>query len=531
MEPYVKGSTPGRLPTPLSEHPNPAAAPSLDFLFAQMAATIQEVFWVSPPDLSLLLFASPGFERVWGQSWEQAPHPPAAIVGAAHQEDLPRVFKEIRSVRGTPRDIEYRILRPDGGMRWIRNRVQAVQDESGRWAMLVGAAADITERKLFQKALIESHARLVTVLDSIEADIYVADLDTHEIFFVNRHLQASHGRELRGQKCWDVFRREAGPCARCISPELVEPDGNPGGGVAWENRSPVTGKWYLNYDRAIKWVDGRLVRLQIATDISRIKNLEIETGRIQARLQQAEKMEAIGTLAGGIAHDFNNILTAILGHTEIAMMGAETSSAVNRNLQQVLKAGNRARDLVKQILTFSRQGDGEFQSIQIGLIVEEALNLMRASLPSTISIRTRLASQSSIMADPTQIHQVITNLCTNAAHAMRAYGGELVISIEDFHPPPAFFIEHPDLKPGVYQKLTVRDSGHGIPPDLLTRIFEPFFTTKQRGEGTGMGLAVVAGIVKSHKGAIAVESVTGKGTTFEVFLPNSGTHPSVAGNR
>jgi signal transduction histidine kinase len=267
-------------------------------------------------------------------------------------------------------------------------------------------------------------------------------------------------------------------------------------------------------------VDGRLVRLQIATDISRIKRLEMETLRIQNRLQQAEKMEAIGTMASGIAHDFNNILTAVLGHTEIAMLGAESSPTVNRNLQQVLRAGHRARDLVKQILTFSREADSEFQPIQIGVIVEEALNLMRASLPATITIRTQLLSQTVAMADPTQIHQVIINLCTNAAHAMRGKGGELFIGLEDFHPDPAFLSEHPELRPGAYQKLTVRDTGRGIHPHTLTRIFEPFFTTKQGGEGTGMGLAVVSGIVKSHKGAIAVESAMGMGTTFCVCLPN-----------
>ncbi len=511
----------GRMAPAGPDHPNSATVPSADFLLHQMAATIQEVFWVSLPDMSALLFASPGFERVWGQPWEQAPHPPAAIVGAAHPEDLPRVLKEIRSIRDSPRDIEYRILRPDGGIRWIRNRVRGVYDESVRLTALAGAASDITERKLFQKALIESHARFVTVLDSIDADIYVADLDTHEILFVNRHLQAGYGRELRGRTCREVFPRETGPCARCADSERVGSGGQPGTGFVWESRSEDTGKWYLNYDRAIKWVDGRLVRLQIATDISRLKNLEMETNRFRDRLQQAEKMEAIGTLAGGIAHDFNNILTAILGHTEIAMMGAGASSAVNRNLQQVLKAGHRARDLVRQILTFSRESDCEFKPVQVGLIVEEALNLMRASLPSTISIRTQLLSQTEVMADPTQIHQVIINLCTNAAHAMRQNGGEVFIGLEGCRPAPAFLSEHPELRPGAYQKLTVQDSGHGIPAEIRSRIFEPFFTTKHRGEGTGMGLAVVSGIVKSHKGAIVVESRIGKGTRFDVYLPNS----------
>lgn len=522
MQHGVDGGAPAQLPLWHNDRPDPEAAPSVDLLFHQMAATIQEVFWASPPDLSYLLFASPAFERVWGRPWKQAPCPPAVVIGAAHPDDFSRALREIRSVREAPRDIEYRILRPDGSIRWIRNRVRAVYDEAGRRLMFVGAAADITEHKLFQKALIESHARFVTVLDSMDADIYVADMETHEILFVNRHIQESYGQDLRGQKCWDALRREAAPCNRCINRDLVDPDGRPLPGGAWEGRNPVTGHWYLNHARAIKWVDGRLVRLQIATDISRIKNLETESSRIHSRLQQAQKMEAIGALAGGIAHDFNNILTAMLGHTEIAMLGGESSSPANRNLQQVLQAGRRARELVKQILTFSRQAEQEFQPVQIGLIIEEALNLMRALLPSTISIRTRLLGRSAVMADPTQIHQVVINLCTNAAHAMRAKGGELFIDLQDVYPNPAFFDQHPELSPGAYQKLTVRDSGHGIHPDMLKRIFEPFFTTKQRGEGTGMGLAVVKGIVKNHRGALTVESAVGKGTTFEIFLPNSG---------
>ena len=360
----------------------------------------------------------------------------------------------------------------------------------------------------------------MTVLDSIAADIWVADLNTQEIIFANRHLQTRCIRELRGRACGDVFSRETGSCGRCTERGRAG-SGLEAGGAVWESRSADTGKWHLNYARSIKWVDGRLACIQIATDISRLKNLEMETSRFQARLQQAEKMEAIGTLAGGIAHDFNNILTAILGHTEIALMGAETSSAVARNLQQVLKAGHRARDLVGQILTFSRKSGCGFKPVQVALIVEEALSLMRASLPAAISIRTGLLSRSEVMADPTQIHQVVVNLCTNAAHAMGGSGGELFIGLEDCHSDPVLLSEHPHLRPGAYQKLTVQDSGCGIPVEIRPRIFEPFFTTKPRGEGTGMGLAVVSGIVKNHKGAMVVESRAGKGTRFDVYLPNS----------
>jgi nitrogen-specific signal transduction histidine kinase/ActR/RegA family two-component response regulator len=261
------------------------------------------------------------------------------------------------------------------------------------------------------------------------------------------------------------------------------------------------------------------VRIRIATDITRLKDLEANNLSIQAHLQQAQKMEAIGTLAGGIAHDFNNILTAVLGYTEIALMEVADGSSVKRSLDQVLQAGNRARELVRQILTFSRQTEPEFKPVELNLIVQEALALMRASLPSTITIVQRLDSRSAVMADPTQIHQVLINLCTNAAHAMTGRAGELCVGLDEVEPDAAFLGRHPDLAPGTYQRLTVRDSGHGIAPAIRERIFEPFFTTKQREEGTGMGLSVVLGIVRSHKGTITVDSVPGKGSTFEVYLP------------
>jgi CheY-like chemotaxis protein len=230
-------------------------------------------------------------------------------------------------------------------------------------------------------------------------------------------------------------------------------------------------------------------------------------------------MEAIGTLAGGIAHDFNNILSAVIGYTEIALADVPEDSSLHSNLQEVLKAGSRARDLVKQILTFSRQTEQELKPVQINQIVRETLKLLQASLPTTVKISQDIRSESAVLADPTQIHQVIMNLCTNAAHALRANGGQLKIDLSDVVPGASFIEQHPYLSPGVFIKLRVHDTGHGMDKAILDRIFDPFFTTKERGEGTGMGLAVALGIIKSHYGTITVDSEVGKGSVFDVYLP------------
>jgi CheY-like chemotaxis protein len=232
-------------------------------------------------------------------------------------------------------------------------------------------------------------------------------------------------------------------------------------------------------------------------------------------------MEAIGTLAGGIAHDFNNILSAILGYTDMALTDQTLDNRLRRYLDQVYKAGERAKDLVKQILAFSRQSDEALRPLGISPIVKEVLKLLRAALPSTIKIHCEIhADQDTVLADPTQIHQVLMNLCTNAAHAMHGGKGELIVSLSpmEINPGDAFIINH-DLTPGMYLQLSVSDTGHGIDPVIMDRIFDPFFTTKKPGEGTGMGLSVVHGIVKSYNGAITVESKVGEGTTFHVYLP------------
>lgn len=241
--------------------------------------------------------------------------------------------------------------------------------------------------------------------------------------------------------------------------------------------------------------------------------------KLQDQLRQAQKMEAIGTLAGGIAHDFNNILSGIFGFTEIVMMDIPEGSVARSMLDEVLKAGIRAKDLVGQILTFSRKTEMEYMKVQIKMIVKEAMKLLRPSLPSTIEIRENFSTSREILADPTQIHQVVMNLCTNAYHAMSEDGGVLEIALLKENLDEESAAEFEDLIPGPYIKLTISDTGHGMDEEVMDQIFDPYFTTKEKGRGTGLGLSVVHGIVKSHGGAITVSSAPGKGTTFHALFP------------
>ena len=247
-----------------------------------------------------------------------------------------------------------------------------------------------------------------------------------------------------------------------------------------------------------------------------------ERKRLEAQLRQSQKLEAIGTLAGGIAHDFNNILTAILGYAELALNDIREESSAWNYLHEVRKAGLRAKTLVQQILTFSRRTEQPRLQVQLPLLIEEALTLLRASLPSTIAIRQAITPEvGTVLADPTQLHQVLLNLCANAAHAMRTTGGYLEVRLEAVDVDEHMAVQHPELPLGPYVCIMVTDTGHGMTPEVMERIFEPFFTTKAPGEGTGMGLALVHGIVTSHGGAVTVASVVGQGTTFTVYLPRS----------
>ena len=256
-----------------------------------------------------------------------------------------------------------------------------------------------------------------------------------------------------------------------------------------------------------------------ALDITERKRAERERASLEEKLRISQKMEAIGTLAGGIAHDFNNILSAIIGYAELADIDTRRESPVASSLAQILKAAFRARDLVRQILMFSRQSEVQFGPLQVNLIIKETLKLLRASLPATIQVRQDLGDCGKILGDPTQVHQVVMNLCTNAYQAMGAEGGLLDISLSSVDINAGHLVQGETLQPGQYLKLSVRDTGHGIDPEILHRIFEPYYTTREKGAGTGLGLAVVHGIVKNHRGAIQASSQVGVGSTFDVYFP------------
>ncbi|MCF8044799.1 MAG: PAS domain S-box protein [Desulfarculaceae bacterium] len=240
----------------------------------------------------------------------------------------------------------------------------------------------------------------------------------------------------------------------------------------------------------------------------------------EEKYRHAQKMESIGSLAGGIAHDFNNILSAILGYTQLAMDEMDRDGQVYKDLLEVYNGVERARKLVQQILAFSREREQKDAPIQLEPVVKEALKFLRSTLPSSVDLSENIEPElANVMADPTRIHQIIMNLCTNAAHAMQEKGGTLTVDLSEVSLDPDAAGTHPDLEPGDYVRVTVSDTGHGIDPASLPRIFDPYFTTKSRGDGTGLGLSTAYGIVKSCKGAITVYSEPGKGTVFRVYLP------------
>lgn len=382
---------------------------------------------------------------------------------------------------------------------------------------------EIVKRCEAEEALRESEELYRTLAERSFANVYV--VQDGKFCFINSNTVRTLGyapEEIIGQRSLHFVHEDDREQVKAYSQNMRR-------GLRtspYEYRmmtSDGNSRWMLETVTFIQYA-GREAVLGTAMDISEQKRAEEERHVLESQLRQAQKMEAIGTLAGGIAHDFNNILAAVIGYSELAYRRLDGHEREKRYLNEVLKACERAKELIKQILTFSRSDERTFHPLSVTPVVKEAVKLLRASLPTTIEIKMDLtATEDTVLADPTQIHQILMNLCTNAAHAMNGKGGTLTIGL---HTGAGIADEATESCAAIppQLELTVADTGQGISPAIRGRIFDPFFTTKEVGKGTGMGLAVVHGIVKGHGGIIRVESEVNKGSTFRIYLPLTGVN-------
>lgn len=397
---------------------------------------------------------------------------------------------------------------------------RVVRDTDGQPDHIEGSCIDITSKWIAEKDQKDIEEKFAKAFQDSPVMMAISATPGGEYIEVNNFMLETLGyqrEEMLGKTSVELGILEARVVER-ISSELQKSSSVHNFEIQFHTRRGMTRTGLVTGE--IFTLRGQRFLIMLCNDITELKLVEEDKKKLQSLLSQAQKMESIGTLAGGIAHDFNNILSSILGYGELAKMKLETKDDIRKDLEGIITAGIRASDLVKQILTFSRQADILRTPILLPPMIKETLKFLRSSLPSTIEIKQDIAASSAwVMADPTQIHQVMMNLCTNAHHAMKEEGGILGIVLKE-----VVFDESPEtslkgLKEGRYLQLSISDTGHGIPAEIRDRIFDPFFTTKERGEGTGLGLAMVHGIVKDMEGAISVYSEPGAGTAFNIYLP------------
>jgi len=431
-----------------------------------------------------------------------------------HPDDIGRIKREVKAFMASDQVFahrEYKIIDKLENVHWVSENISKVYGQKGQ-VCVDGTIQDITTRKQAEsrigvlKIAVDNSAESICITDANGIIEYVNDAFEKLSGYSRKELIGSNPNVLQSGQHSTEFYKD-------MWQTLTDKKTWYG---TFINRKKDTGIYHEKATISPVLDDDQNITHYIAVKRDITEDLAKEK-----MFQQSQKMEAIGTLAGGIAHDFNNILSPILGFSQLSLSSVEKGSVIEDNLEEINKAAIRAKDLVKQILTFARRSDEGISPIKIYPIVKETLKFIRSSIPVNIKIKSDIENTDHVMADPTRIHQILMNLFTNAYQAMEEESGTLEVTLKNIDKDEVSLIHIHDLIVQNYVKLTVSDTGCGIAPDKINAIFEPYFTTKKTGEGTGLGLAVCQGAVKSMKGEIFVESTLGQGTVFSVYLPVS----------
>jgi PAS domain S-box-containing protein len=410
-----------------------------------------------------------------------------------------------------------------GGTVYLLGTAAPLYDTGGQVVGAIESIRDITDRRKAEEALSLANDRFSEVLNSFDALVYVVDMTSHEVLFVNRYGRAVLG-DLEGALCWQTVQQgQNGPCPFCTNEQLVDAEGKPTAGVVWEFPQQINDRWYECRDRAINWPDGRLVRLSIAIDITERKCAEDERQRLAERFHRAEKMEALGIMAGGVAHDLNNVLGVLVGYSELLLLEMPEDSRQRKHVQKILQSGQRGAAIIQDLLTLARRNVDTNEVVNLNTVVSDyfktpEFEMLKTSHPK-VSFEVMLGDNLlNLRGSPLHLGKTVMNLVSNAAEAMMAGGRVVVGTMNRYLDHPIHGYDH--MEEGDYVVLTVSDNGKGMPPADIGKIFEPFYTKKVMGRsGTGLGLAVVWGTVKDHRGYIDVKSEEGKGSLFTLYFP------------
>jgi PAS domain S-box-containing protein len=472
-------------------------------------------------------FLSAGIRELYGFDAETLMRDPSLLTRYFHPEDkdVLEQGREAILAGASNLDTEFRVVLPDGRIKWVCNRSCAVSSDEGGF-LRVGVLFDITDRKEAEAALHASETLWKLALESAGDGVWDWNIRTGEEYF------SASIKAMFGYADDDIDNLSVELDSRThpddVAQMQVDRQAHFDGLVpVYRNEHRIRckdgrWKWVLSRGVVIARDDNGLPLRMVGThtDITELKEAEVQQRALEVQLRESQKMEAIGTLAGGVAHDFNNLLAAILGNLVLAREDVGENHPAQESLAEINRAAIRARQLVQQILTFSRRQTQEMQRQPLKPLVEEALSLMRSLLPAGLKLITRLPSSSlQVLADATQMQQVLMNLCTNAWQSMEGASGDITVALREVRLDASQALQLGGLASGAYACLSVADNGPGMDAETQRRVFEPFFTTKAPGAGTGLGLAVVHGIVKAHRGAIDLFSRPGEGTRFDVYLP------------